>query len=206
MIYLYVKEHAVTGLKYFGKTIRNDPFKYKGSGKYWTKHLKKHGRKILTTGIWGFDSVDDCYKFALEFSIRNDIVESKSWANLKYESIDGGRLGEYTAERYAKINESRRQNGKPNPLKGVPRLPSTKLLISLKTTGRKPSRGTTGMKMSEETKARMSDSRRKWSSSGAKGKTWTRSDDANQKLAATASGRRRVYDNGVDGKWHWEKN
>jgi hypothetical protein len=36
---LYVKTHNITGLKYFGKTT-NDPFKYKGSGKYWLDHLK----------------------------------------------------------------------------------------------------------------------------------------------------------------------
>lgn len=37
---LYIKTHNKTGLKYFGKTTSNDPYKYKGSGSYWLDHLK----------------------------------------------------------------------------------------------------------------------------------------------------------------------
>jgi len=47
MIYLYVKIHKLTNLKYLGKTIK-DPFKYKGSGKYWLKHIRKHGNNVDT--------------------------------------------------------------------------------------------------------------------------------------------------------------
>ena len=39
IIYLYLKQHNITGLKYFGKTEQN-PYKYKGSGIYWLRHLK----------------------------------------------------------------------------------------------------------------------------------------------------------------------
>jgi len=39
MVYLYVKIHNVTKLKYFGKTTKN-PYNYKGSGLYWKRHLK----------------------------------------------------------------------------------------------------------------------------------------------------------------------
>ena len=42
MIYLYVKTHNKTGLKYLGKT-EQDPFVYLGSGKRWLNHLNKHG-------------------------------------------------------------------------------------------------------------------------------------------------------------------
>jgi len=45
--YLYIKKHNVTGLKYFGKTVR-DPLKYKGSGQYWLTHLKQHGNDVTT--------------------------------------------------------------------------------------------------------------------------------------------------------------
>ena len=38
-MYLYVKTHNKSGLKYLGKTIQN-PFKYKGSGTYWLRHIK----------------------------------------------------------------------------------------------------------------------------------------------------------------------
>jgi hypothetical protein len=47
MIYLYVKTHNKTGLKYLGKT-KKDPFKYTGSGIYWKKHLLIHGNDVST--------------------------------------------------------------------------------------------------------------------------------------------------------------
>ncbi len=82
IIYLYVKQHTVSGLKYFGRTIRKDPFKYKGSGTYWVNHYKKYGsNNIKTLEIWGFDSQKLCSEFALKFSKENNIVESEEWAN-----------------------------------------------------------------------------------------------------------------------------
>ena len=47
--YLYIKQHKITKLKYFGKTTK-DPNKYLGSGKHWIRHIKKHGLEIDT--IW----------------------------------------------------------------------------------------------------------------------------------------------------------
>lgn len=47
MIYLYIKTHNKTGLKYLGQT-KNDPYDYYGSGKYWKLHLQKHGKDIST--------------------------------------------------------------------------------------------------------------------------------------------------------------
>jgi len=46
-IYLYLKTHNKTGLKYLGKTIQN-PYKYQGSGEYWIPHIKKHGYDVTT--------------------------------------------------------------------------------------------------------------------------------------------------------------
>jgi len=46
--YLYIKTHNITGLKYLGYTKRKDPYKYKGSGDYWTKHINKHGYDVTT--------------------------------------------------------------------------------------------------------------------------------------------------------------
>jgi hypothetical protein len=40
--YLMVKTHNQTSLKYFCKTVKNNPLTYLGSGKYWTRHLKAH--------------------------------------------------------------------------------------------------------------------------------------------------------------------
>ena len=85
IVYLYIKTHNITGLKYFGRTENKNPFKYKGSGIYWLKHLKKHGCNF-TTEIYGtYTSLEECHKDALEFSIKNNIVDSKEWANLKEE-------------------------------------------------------------------------------------------------------------------------
>ena len=76
-IYLYVKQHSVTGLRYFGKTAQ-DPYRYKGSGKHWLRHIKSHG-------------VEQAHQFAIAFSESNNIVSSPDWANLIIEDAFGGR-------------------------------------------------------------------------------------------------------------------
>lgn len=89
--YLYVKTHSVTGLKYFGKTTKSDPYLYSGSGEYWLKHLRIHGNYLSTEIIGLFYNRDECVKAALEFSTKNNIVESNEWANFKNENgLDGG--------------------------------------------------------------------------------------------------------------------
>lgn len=92
IIYLYVKQHSITGLKYFGKTIKSDPYKYKGSGKYWLQHIKKYGEThIETVKVWEFSDIQECSEFAIRFSIDNDIVKSNDWANLIIEdALTGG--------------------------------------------------------------------------------------------------------------------
>ena len=92
MIYLYVKQHKITGLKYFGATSKKNPYTYLGSGKYWRRHLKVYGKDIDTINVWKFDNQDECEKFALEFSEKNNIVESQNWANLRPENGKDGRL------------------------------------------------------------------------------------------------------------------
>jgi len=90
VVYLYHKRHRKTGLNYFGKTTR-DPYRYDGSGKYWKDHLRVHSRDIDTIQVWEFDNTDECSDFALSFSEKHQIVESKDWANLKPENgVDGG--------------------------------------------------------------------------------------------------------------------
>jgi hypothetical protein len=90
-VFLYIKQHRVTKLKYFGKTASKDPYKYRGSGKYWLRHLKAHGIDIDTVQVWEFNDIDECEKFALNFSKENNIVESAEWANLVPENgKDGG--------------------------------------------------------------------------------------------------------------------
>lgn len=114
IIYLYHKRHKVTGLNYFGKTKRKDPFNYLGSGVYWCNHLKKHGEEVETVQIWSFDDQESCTKFAIEFSIKNNIVESTKWANLCIEDGIGGGdvLSQLSKERYREICENRAKKTK----------------------------------------------------------------------------------------------
>lgn len=88
--YLYIKTHNQTGLKYFGKTTRKDPYKYKGSGKHWVKHINIYGYDVTTEIVGYYTDKDLCMRTAIEFSEKNNIVESTKWANLKIETLDGG--------------------------------------------------------------------------------------------------------------------
>jgi hypothetical protein len=92
--YLYIKQHAITGLLYFGKStlIEQHLLEYNGSGTYWNSHLKVHGYEHVET-IWYclFFDEDSIKEFALMCSSMWEIVESDSWANLKPEDgLEGG--------------------------------------------------------------------------------------------------------------------
>lgn len=88
--YLYIKQHNKTGLKYFGKTVR-DPSTYLGSGVYWKRHLTEHGNDITTLWYQQFNSIQEIELYAVDFSIKHDIVASSQWANLMVENgLDGG--------------------------------------------------------------------------------------------------------------------
>jgi hypothetical protein len=95
MFYLYLKVHNITGLKYLGYTSR-DPFKYNGSGKYWLRHIKKHGYDISTTILGQYDNMTDVTKNGLYYSNKWDVVESSDFANLKEEAGFGGSYGKAT--------------------------------------------------------------------------------------------------------------
>lgn len=89
-IYLYVKTHNKTGLKYLGKTTAKDPHKYKGSGTYWISHIKKHGYDVKTEIIQECLNVNEVAEWGIYYSNLWNIVDSSEWANLKPESGDGG--------------------------------------------------------------------------------------------------------------------
>lgn len=98
MTKLYIKTHNVTGLKYFGKTVKEDCHKYQGSGKHWIRHIKKHSYDVTTVIHGEFDETNpierallvDC---ALIFSEVNNIVKSKEWANMIPENgLDGASV------------------------------------------------------------------------------------------------------------------
>jgi hypothetical protein len=157
-IYLYIKIHTKTGLKYFGKTTRNVR-RYHGSGKYWQRHIKKHGTEyIKTLKVWEFQSLDECTLFALKFSKDNNIVNSVHWANLIEENgADGAPVGHpgCTGSKNGHFGKQLNKGRKHNQ--------DTKKLLSEKLTGRvfddewckKISESKLGKTFSEEHKSNM---------------------------------------------------
>ena len=106
-IYLYVKTHNKTGLKYLGKTIKKDPHKYTGSGKYWLRHLAQHGYDYTTEVIRECQSQEELIEWGLHYSKLWDIVKSNLWANLKEEAGDGGSPGEETRKKISEAGKGR---------------------------------------------------------------------------------------------------
>lgn len=112
--YLYIKQHSITGLLYFGKTEldHNRMLKYSGSGKYWNSHLKIHDKKYVET-VWYclFYDAASITEFALMCSAQWNIIKEvndiskKIWANEKYE--DGLCGGWIQTEELAKRSKIR---------------------------------------------------------------------------------------------------
>jgi hypothetical protein len=112
IIYLYKKTHNTTGLKYLGKTTKN-PHTYMGSGKMWLRHIKKYGNNISTEIIFQTEDIDEFRRFSLEYSIKNDIVNSIEWANLILETGTGGdNPHSYTDHAKKKSKDTRKMNNK----------------------------------------------------------------------------------------------
>ena len=120
---LYIKRHSVTGLMYFGKTVKTDKDfeKYNGSGSYWSNHIKKYGVKhvktIWVSDVYTIDRIRELVRDALDYSTYYDIVISEEWANQIIENGLGGwppqcNLGrKHAPERNAE--QSERMTGKP---------------------------------------------------------------------------------------------
>lgn len=89
MIYLYIKTHRKTGLKYLGKTTAKDPYSYKGSGKYWKKHIKKYGYDVITEILLKTDDENKIKEVGIYYSQKWNIVKSDEWANLTEETNNG---------------------------------------------------------------------------------------------------------------------
>ena len=118
LTHLYIKQHSVTGLKYFGKTTKEDPVSYLGSGIHWKRHIKKHGTEHVKT-LWyqSFQDKKSLVDYATKFSKENNIVESKEWANLKEENgLDGGMEKGWWSEKQLEYN---RQKAKERWANGV---------------------------------------------------------------------------------------
>jgi len=94
-IYLLVKTHAKTGLKYLCKTSRRDYYKYKGSGLYWKDHLKIHGTEHHTELLKECHTNEELRQWGRYYSTLWNVVEAKDtngkklWANLVPEEGQG---------------------------------------------------------------------------------------------------------------------
>ncbi len=165
IIYLYIKQHQITKLLYFGKTVNKNPEIYKGSGLHWLRHLKKHGNFIDTLGVWEFEDQEECTEFALKFSEENDIVNSDKWANLIYENgLDGVPIGIiFSEETKNKMSEAKKGNkiwlGKEHSEESKMKMSESKKgKEHSEEAKRKMSEWQIGRKLPEETKQKMSES------------------------------------------------
>lgn len=182
--YLYLKESPL-GLKYLGMTTRN-PYKYKGSGKYWVRHLKSHNFSLIdikTLILFESNNKLEVDTFALKFSVENDIVNSKNFANLMPESGIDCTIGRICSE------ETKKKISMAN--KG--RIPSKESIEKAKN-NRKIK---VGFRHTEETRKKLSDLR--------KGKKL--SAETIQKMVAKTKGSRlsahfkKVYQYGLSGEF-----
>ncbi len=107
-IYLYLKIHNETGLKYLGKTNSKNPYKYKGSGLYWKNHIQKHGYNVTTIILFISTNIEKIQKIGLFYSSFWNIVESKEFANLEPENGIGG-VSEHTETTKQKIQKARKK-------------------------------------------------------------------------------------------------
>lgn len=115
MIILYLKESPL-GLKYLGKCVNVDPYKYRGSGTVWRRHLKAHNilaSEIKTTILFETEDKEELKKMGLYYSTLWDVVRSREFANLIPEHGDGGNTGgfkkgvKFTEEHKKKLSIAR---------------------------------------------------------------------------------------------------
>lgn len=178
-IYLYVKTHLVTGLKYLGQTQNPDPHSYPGSGMYWKLHLKKHGSLYNTEILKECQDKDELRLWGLYYSNQWNVVESDEWANLTEEKGAGGRMSAEVRKRISETSkgrvpwnkgksvwneEGRRVIGERNKARG-PQSAETIAKRVAKTTGKvrtdetriRMSAAQKGRTFSDETKLKMSE-------------------------------------------------
>jgi hypothetical protein len=133
-IYLYVKTHNKTGLKYLGKTTMTDPHAYKGSGSNWKLHLKEHGADYSTNIIRECKNNQELNHWGRYYSNLWRVSESPEWANRIPETGGGGNHTEQRKELFrqqqlgrkkATRTDTHKQNLSKS-LKGIPKPRSKK--------------------------------------------------------------------------------
>ena len=153
-IYLYVKTHNKTGLKYLGQTSQLDPHKYPGSGTRWLHHLRKYGYDYSTEILKECVDKIELKEWGIYYSNLWDIVADNMWANLKPEEADGGRQSEESRRKIGLASKGRKQSvearrvnseknsGKNNQMYGKTHSPEARAKISKAARGRvSPSKG-----------------------------------------------------------------
>ena len=91
--YLMLKTHCKTSLKYLCKKSTNkleECYSYLGSLKYWKKHLKKHGKDIITEILEVCNTKEELTEKGIYWSKKLNVVKSEEYANLVEERGDGG--------------------------------------------------------------------------------------------------------------------
>jgi len=129
IIYLCVKTHTITGLKYLCQTKKSDPIKYAGSGVDWLAHLRKYGYHFSTEIIKECSSHAELSFWGRHFSSLWNIVNgqddygNKIWANRIPETGGGsGAMSGYNNPMFGITGKdhpcSRDQTGNKNPMFG----------------------------------------------------------------------------------------
>jgi hypothetical protein len=108
-IYLYVKTHRKTGLKYLGKTTSTDPHAYHGSGGLWKAHLKEHGADYDTKIIQECQTNQELSKWGRYYSNLWNVVEDSGWANQIPETGGGGNHTEERKELFCQQQLGRKK-------------------------------------------------------------------------------------------------
>ncbi len=89
--YLMIKQAVGHNMKYLCKCVDyKDPHKYKGSGIYWLRYIRKHKCQVVTTIIGHFPNKQTLREAGIKHSQELRVVEDPSWANLIEEIGDGG--------------------------------------------------------------------------------------------------------------------
>ncbi len=129
-----VKEAVETGLLYLCQTSRPDPFSYRGSGKRWVYHIKKHNPTIVTYILGIFFNMEDLREAGLYYSKLYKVVESDKWANLVMEQGSGGWINDQTGKRW-KVSEEGRANMRRSRLENAESYKACRELFKERITG-----------------------------------------------------------------------
>jgi hypothetical protein len=154
-----IKTHNKTKLKYLCKCTNRDPYKYKGSGVYWKRHLKDHGSDITTEVIFQTEDLNEFNSACLRYSKEFNVKDSDEWANLIEENgLDGGttHTNPYWLKGFKHSNESKSKISESSKKKRVPLSENVKQKISDALRGKSIKCSPKGVAKTEEHKRKVS--------------------------------------------------